>query len=165
MLAALASAAGEQANTVIPGGNASAFWVPASNTSIPRASHSTLVAESELTESTMNITSGYFFLRAAIAASGFMTPVEVSLWIRVSASNWPVASFLSTSSARMGEPHGTCSASACLPQRFDTSSHLSENAPHMQLSTLLETRLRTAPSMTPQAEEVLRKTSCFVQNS
>src|SRR5437667_12067963 len=65
----------------------------------------------------------------------------------------------------MGEPHGTWSASACLPQRFDTSSHLSENAPHMQLSTFLETRLRMAPSIKPQAEEVLRKTNCFVQKS
>ena len=110
----------------------------------------------ELTESIMNITSVYFFLRAAISASGLMTPVEVSLWIRVSASNSPVFSFLSTSSARMGEPHGTCSASACLPHRFDTSSHLSENAPHMQFSTFLETRFRMAPSITPQAEEVLR---------
>ena len=103
----------------------------------------------------MNITSGYFFLSAAISAIGLITPVEVSLWMTVRASNWPVASFLSTASARMGEPHGTCSASASLPHRLDTSNHLSENAPHMQLSTFLATRLRMAPSITPQAEEVL----------
>ena len=34
-----------------------------------------------------------------------MTPVDVSLWISVSASNWPVASFSSMSAARIGEPH------------------------------------------------------------
>ena len=53
----------------------------------------------------------------------------------VSASNWPVASFASICSARMGEPHSTCSASASLPQRLETSSHLSEKAPHMQFRT------------------------------
>ena len=40
----------------------------------------------ELTASTMNITSGYFFFSAAISASGLMTPVLVSLWISVSTS-------------------------------------------------------------------------------
>jgi len=89
----------------------------------------------ELTESTMNITSGYFFFRAAISSIGLITPVEVSLWITVRASNWPVASFWSTAAARMGEPQGTWRASASLPQRFDTSNHLSEKAPHMQFST------------------------------
>jgi hypothetical protein len=54
----------------------------------------------------------------------------------------------------MGEPQGTWRASASLPQRLETSNHLSEKAPHMQLSTFLETRFRMAPSMTPQAEEV-----------
>ena len=64
-----------------------------------------------------------------------MTPVDVSLWMSVSASNSPVASFLSINSARIGEPHSTCNASACLPHFFDTSNHLSENAPHMQFKT------------------------------
>ena len=137
-MAALASAAEEQVNTARPGGNASAFWVPASNTSRPSASNSIRAAESELTASTMNITSGYFFLSPAISTSGLMVPVEVSLWISVSASNWPEASFRSTASGRMGEPHGTWSVSAALPQRCATSNHLSEKAPHMQLSTLLK---------------------------
>ena len=119
----------------------------------------------ELTESTMNMTSGYFFLSAAISASGLMTPVEVSLWMSVRASNWPVASFLSTCSARIGEPQGTWRASASLPQRLETSNHLSEKAPHMQLSTLRETRFRVAPSIMPQAEEVLIYTSCLVWSS
>ena len=50
-------------------------------------------------------------------------------------SNSPVASFLSMASARMGEPQSTCNASACLPHFFETSNHLSENAPHMQFRT------------------------------
>src|SRR5580658_2186031 len=83
----------------------------------------------------------------------------------VSASNSPVASFLSIASARMGEPQSTCNASACLPHFFDTSNHLSENAPHMQFKTFLDTRFRTAPSMTPHAEDVLRYTSCFVESN
>src|SRR5205085_8551150 len=112
------------------------------------------VAVSELTESTMNITSGYFFLSCAISASGLITPVEVSLWINVSASNWPDASFASTCSARMGEPQSTFNPSACFPQRCATSSHLSEKAPHMQQRTFFATRLRMAPSITPHADEV-----------
>src|ERR1019366_6677398 len=165
MVAAFARAAGEQTKMAVPGGRANAFCVPASSTSIPNSSNLSGTALIELTESTMNITSGYFCLSAAISVIGLMTPVEVSLWMTVRASNWPVASFLSTSAARMGEPHDTCSASASLPQRFDTSNHLSENAPHMQLSTFLATRLRRAPSITPQAEEVLIYTNCFVLSS
>ena len=122
---------------------------------MPSSSNLSGTAVIELTESTMNITSGYFCFRAAISAMGLITPVEVSLWITVSASNWPVASRLSTSAARMGEPHGTWRASASLPHRLETSNHLSEKAPHMQLSTFRATRLRIAPSITPQAEEVL----------
>src|SRR5271156_4231447 len=123
---------------------------------MPSSSNLIGSAVSELTASTMNITSGYFFLSAAISASGDMTPVEVSLWIKVSASNSPVASFLSIASARIGEPHSTCSASADLPHFLDTSNHLSENAPHMQLRTFFWTRLRIAPSITPHADDVLK---------
>ena len=52
-----------------------------------------------------------------------------------------------------------------LPQRRATSSHLSENAPHMQQSTRCLTRLRIDASITPQAEEVERKTGCLVPNN
>jgi hypothetical protein len=62
-------------------------------------------------------------------------------------------------------PHSTCNASASFPQRLATSSHLSENAPHMQQSTRSRTTLRMAASITPQADEVERKTGCFVPNS
>ncbi len=110
----------------------------------------------------MNCTSGYFFSTAAISQSGFIVPVLVSLWISVTASNSPVASFASMSAARIGWPHSTCNASACLPHFLATSNHLSENAPLMQLSTFLLTRLRSAPSITPQAELVLTNTGCLV---
>ena len=63
----------------MPGGNAHAFCVPASNTSMPSASVSIFTPVIELTASTMNITSGYFFITAAISGNGFITPVEVSL--------------------------------------------------------------------------------------
>ena len=79
MVAALASAAFEQVKMDVPGGRANAFCVPASSTSMPSASNSIYVAVMELTESTMNMTSGYFFLSAAISAIGLITPVEVSL--------------------------------------------------------------------------------------
>ena len=65
--------------------------VPASSTSMPSASKSILIALNELTASTMNITSGYFLLSAAISASGLIVPVEVSLWTSVTVSNLPVA--------------------------------------------------------------------------
>src|SRR5947209_7923383 len=62
-------------------------------------------------------------------------------------------------------PQSTWSGSAFLPHRRATSSHLSENAPHMQHSTPRSTRFRIDPSITPQADEVERKTGCFVPNS
>src|SRR2546423_2671298 len=62
-------------------------------------------------------------------------------------------------------PQSTWSGSAFFPQRRLTSSHLSENAPHMQLRTRRETRLRMDASITPQADEVERKTGCFVPNN
>ena len=40
----------------------------------------------------MSATSGYFASVQLISGSGFITPVEVSLWMRVTASNFPVAS-------------------------------------------------------------------------
>jgi hypothetical protein len=54
---------------------------------MPSSSNGIFVAVSELTASTMNITSGYFFFSFAMSASGLITPVDVSLWINVSASN------------------------------------------------------------------------------
>src|SRR6266853_1633678 len=79
----------------------------------------------------------------------------------VTASNAPSLSCRQTCSPRIGWSHSTCSATASFPHFFDTSNHLSENAPHMQLSTLpAPTRLRIAPSITPHADEVERNTGC-----
>ena len=69
----------EQTKMAVPGGRANAFCVPASNTSMPSSSNLSGTALIELTESTMNITSGYFCLSAAISLIGLITPVEVSL--------------------------------------------------------------------------------------
>ena len=123
---------------------------------MPSLSNSIFTPESELTLSTMNITSGYLALSSAISARGLITPVDVSLCTRVTASKFPVARRSSICSGRMGEPQSTCSASTCFPQRLATSNHLSEKAPFMQLSTRLVTRLRIAPSMIPQADDVPR---------
>ena len=49
-------------------------------------------AENDETASTISATSGYFASVQQISGSGFITPVEVSLWINVTASNLPVAS-------------------------------------------------------------------------
>ena len=84
-----------------------------------------------------------------------MVPVDVSLCTIVTASNSPLDSFSFRLSARIGEPQATRNPSASLPQRRATSSHLSENAPHMQQSTLRVVKLRIAASITPQADEVL----------
>ena len=64
-----------------------------------------------------------------------------------------------------GDHHGTSSATASLLQRFATSSHLSENAQHMQHSTFYDTSLRMAASITTQADDVLKNTSSFVDSS
>ena len=71
--------------------------------------------------------------------------------MRVRASYWPVASSLRTASGSTGWPHSNFSAVACLPQRSDTSYHLSEKAPFMQLRTFFLTTLRIDPSITPHA--------------
>ncbi len=83
----------------------------------------------------------------------------------VKLSNPPCESFSRTISGLTACPHSTCSASACLPQRLETSNHLSENAPHIALSTFFCVRLRMAPSITPQAEEVDKNTGRFVPKS
>ena len=46
---------------------------------MPSSSNLNGTALMELTASTMNMTSGYFFLSAAISPIGLITPVEVSL--------------------------------------------------------------------------------------
>src|SRR5207253_11047368 len=132
---------------------------------MPSASISIFTAENDDTVSTMSATSGYLARTQQISGSGFMTPVEVSLWVNVTVSNLPVANCRSTSFGSMYFPHSTWSGSACFPQRFATSNHLSENAPHMQQSTPRSARFRIDASITPQAEEVERNTGCFVPNS
>jgi hypothetical protein len=132
---------------------------------MPRSSIGIGTAEKEETLSTMSATSSYFLVTEQSSSKGFMTPVEVSLWISVTASKSPVASFWSSVSGSICLPHSTLSPSASLPQRRVTSSHLSEKAPHMQLRTRREARLRMAASITPQADEVERKTGCFVPKS
>ena len=62
---------------------------------MPSASMSILTPEKEETVSTTSMTSGYLARAQQISGSGFITPVEVSLWIRVTVSNFPVASCLS----------------------------------------------------------------------
>src|SRR5437762_7370344 len=122
----------ETANNEKPGGSASAFCAPVSIRSIPSASMSIFIAENEDTVSTISATSGYFARTQQISGSGFMTPVDVSLWVNVTVSNLPVANCRSTSFGSMCFPQSTWSGSAFFPQRLATSNHLSENAPHMQ---------------------------------
>src|SRR5881409_2456166 len=127
---------------------------------MPSASISIFTAENDETVSTTSATSGYLARTEQISGSGFMTPVDVSLWVNVTVSNLPVANCRSKSFGSMCFPHSTWSGSAFFPQRFATSSHLSENAPHMQHSTPRSTRLQIDASITPHADEVERKTGC-----
>ena len=110
------------------------------------------------TVSTMNMTSGNSLMTSAISARGDMTPVEVSLWIMVMLSYFPLDSACSTASGVTGLPQSKRMASACLPQRRVTSCHLSEKAPLQKLAQRFPTRFRTAPSITPKALDVARKT-------
>jgi len=91
-----------------------------------------------------------------------MQPQEVSLWIRVTVSNPPRPSAARNASGSTGWPHSNCSGSASSPQRRATSSHLSAKAPFMQHSTFRRVRLRSAPSITPQALLVARYTGSRV---
>src|ERR1700745_3052726 len=129
---------------------------------MPSESMSIFTAENDDTVSTMSATSGYLARTQQISGSGFITPVEVSLWVKVTVSNLPVANCQSTSFWSMCFPHPTPSGSAFFPQRLATSNHLSENAPHMQQSTPRSTRFRMDASITPHAEDVERNTGCFV---
>src|SRR5204862_8279882 len=132
---------------------------------MPSASISIFTAENDDTVSTISATSGYLARTLQISCSGFMTPVEVSLWVNVTVSNFPVANCRSTSFWSMCFPQSTWSGSASFPQRLATSNHLSENAPHMQQSTPRSARLRIEASMTPHAEDVERNTGWFVPNN
>src|SRR6266487_3973368 len=164
-ISARANAFSETENNEKPGGSASAFCAPVSITSMPSASISIFTAENDDTVSTTSATSGYLVRTRQISSSGFMTPVEVSLWVNVTVSNLPVASCLSTVAGSICFPQSTWSGSAFFPQRFATSSHLSENAPHMQQSTPRSARFLIEASITPHAEEVDRNTGCFVPNN
>src|SRR6184192_4180013 len=132
---------------------------------MPSASMSILTAENDDTVSTMSTTSGYLASTEQISGSGFITPVEVSLWVNVTASNFPVANCRSRSLWSICLPHSTWSGSAFFPHRFATSSHLSENAPHMQQSTPRSTTFRMDASITPQADDVERNTGWLVPKS
>src|SRR5437870_3793464 len=132
---------------------------------MPSASISIFTAEKDETVSTTSATSGYLARTRQISSSGFITPVEVSLCVNVTVSNLPVANCRSTSLASMCFPQSTWSGSAFFPQRFATSNHLSENAPHIQQSTPRSVKLRIEASITPHAEEVERNTGCLVPNS
>ena len=119
--------------------------------SMPSSSFLIARALNELTVSMIEITSGNWRITAMTAAMSVMHPQEVSLWMTVTASYWPVASSRRTASGSTGWPQSNLSALAGLPQRLATSFHLSENAPFMQLSTFFLTTLRTAASIMPQA--------------
>ena len=108
-------------------------------------------ALNELTVSMMLMTSGNSRTTAITAARSVMQPQEVSLWMSVRASYWPVASSRRSAAGSIGWPHSNFSAPAARPQRWATSSHLSENAPFMQHSTFFRVTLRSEPSMAPQA--------------
>jgi hypothetical protein len=72
---------------------------------------------------------------------------------------------LSTISAVIGWPHSALKESASRPQRRVTSCHLPLKAPLPKLAQRFCTRLRTAPSITPKALEVERKTGSVVLRS
>src|SRR5207248_11717080 len=132
---------------------------------MPSASMSIVTPENDDTVSRTRVTSGYLASVQQISGRGFITPVEVSLWVNVTVSNFPVANCRSTAFGSICLPQSTCSGSAFFPQRFATSNHLSENAPHMQQSTPRSPRLRIEASITPHAEDVERNTGCFVPNN
>ena len=161
-MAAFSRALFEVARKDSPGGMARAFWQPVIITSIPSSSFFMGRAEKELTVSTIDITSSNFLTTSMISAILLIVPVEVSLWIIVMASYLPVESSFSTALGSTGVPHSKVSAPASLPQRFETSNHLSENDPLQQFSTAFFVTLRIAPSITPQEELVLRNTGSFV---
>jgi hypothetical protein len=148
-----------------PGGIANAFWEPVRITSIPHSSFGMGTTEKELTVSITEITSGKSCKTAIISCSGFISPQEVSLCTRVTRSYSPLERCFRRSSGSMCLPQSTCRPSAGFPDRRETSSHLSEKAPHIQQSTFFWDRLRTAPSITPHALEVDRNTGSSVWKS
>ena len=77
-----AQARSEAATMASPGAAIQAFWEPVTTTSMPQASISNGTAPSADTLSTRMSASGATSrTTAARAGIGFMTPVEVSLWV------------------------------------------------------------------------------------
>lgn len=102
---------------------------------MPSSSIGVGTAENDDTVSTTSRTSSKDFTTAAISLRGFITPVDVSLWTRVTVSNPPSASLARTTSGSIAWPHSTWIFSASLPQDVATPYHLSENAPQQRLRT------------------------------
>src|SRR5579862_172985 len=123
---------------------------------MPSASGLIGTPASELTASTANETSGYFFMTSEISRSGLKRPVEVSFDTKVRQSYLPVDSSLSISSGRLGWPHSTPYLSDSFPFSSAMSCQRSEKLPHVQDRTRLAQRLRRAPSMAPVELEVNR---------
>ena len=142
-----------------------AFCDPVSMTSMPSSSLGIFIAENELTVSTIETTSGYSLRTFDKAAISLMVPVDVSLCTSVTTSYCPLDSSLFKASGSTGWPHSKLSCAASLPQRFETSNHLSEKAPLQQFNTFFFTVFRIEPSITPQALLVLINTGDLVKKS
>ena len=73
---------------------------------------STGTVESDDTVSTISMVSGKDFTTLAMPARSLSTPVEVSLWMKVTVSKPPSASLARTASGSIAWPHSTCTESA-----------------------------------------------------
>jgi hypothetical protein len=93
---------------------------------------------------------GKDFTTLAMPARSFITPVEVSLWIRVTRSKPPSSSFAWTASGEIASPHSTCTLSACEAHAFGHAEPLVGKRAAAEVedffrAEVLERRLHHAP--------------------
>ncbi len=86
---------------------------------------------------------------------GLRTPVDDSLWHRVTVSYLPVSSFSAIISGFMALPHSTSMMSVFLPQACSVLANLSAKAPLTQARAFSFTMLLPTMSNQRVAEEVV----------
>ncbi len=86
-----------------------------------------------------------------------MTPVDVSLCVRVAQSYFPVERYCSTMSGVRPWPHSTSCLSAGTPLPWAISNHRLPNVPTEKTMARRAVQQRMAPSMSPLPEEAENK--------
>ncbi len=139
---------------------AKAFWEPPTTMSAPQASMGSSDAISPEIASMM-LSAPCLFATSRMAFVGFVTPVEVSLWVKAILLAPEDARASSTATGSAAVPHSNPSVVTSRPYRSEISAHRWPNAPISTTRILSpgECTLAMAASMPPVPEAVRVMTS------